>query len=595
MAKIACNCGAPLSHPSPADGSVAKCPECGAAYRCISSEISTAGPAEIDAQLLIERGPERVGEQIFLSGPGAIAIGKSAERPLRLIAPLVSRHHCTLIGEPRGWRIEDHTSTNGLFVNGQRVQSRELNDGDVIRVGDFELSFHALRNGEPAIENGGAEAVEEIDDLSLESWPPTTNPEPSPQPVAVASTRETEYMLVASGRARATSPTRPPPGEFSNAMQGPVCPSCGNTLGFAAKICVACGINVKTGKSIQIRQGIDLNVLYGNVASLSRIVSIFLPIGLFPIASEAFGNFKPYAIRTIALLTTVITVAVWIADYNKPGAGDALMLWSGDQPSADLIAAEYRGNDPASAALHQKIRELANHEGKATMLSNGSNPNRETDLRAIIVEAYNQLPPEDQKLGQFHFYQLLTNAFLHGGIMHLVGNLIFLLVFGNRVNAMLGQWKATAAYLLLAILASLVFLISQAGQPLTPALGASGAIMGLAGIYFVLMPVSRVYMVAWLRLGLLTGFRRIFKIFSLRGFWVLLFYLAFDVWATIQGSRDGTAHWAHLGGFICGMIVGLVLLLTRQVNAMGGDILSVVLGKNAWKLIGTPAERMASI
>jgi membrane associated rhomboid family serine protease len=124
-------------------------------------------------------------------------------------------------------------------------------------------------------------------------------------------------------------------------------------------------------------------------------------------------------------------------------------------------------------------------------------------------------------------------------------------------------------------------------------LGASGAIMGLAGMYFVLFPAYRVHVAIWLRLGLMTGFRLAWKLFAIRGFWVVLFYIAFDVLATALGAEDGVAHWAHLGGFIAGMAIALVLILTRLVNAYGGDILSVALGRYAWPLLGRPGQPAA--
>ena len=98
-------------------------------------------------------------------------------------------------------------------------------------------------------------------------------------------------------------------------------------------------------------------------------------------------------------------------------------------------------------------------------------------------------------------------------------------------------------------------------------------------------------MVAWARLGILTGFRRWTKIFAVRGFWVLLFWIAFDVVATALGSKDGTAHWAHLGGFIGGILIAVGLLVSRQVNAHGGDLISLVLGKHAWAIVGNSAQQ----
>jgi membrane associated rhomboid family serine protease len=264
-----------------------------------------------------------------------------------------------------------------------------------------------------------------------------------------------------------------------------------------------------------------------------------MPIAFFPIASDAYGKFKPLAIRAIAAWIVVVSVASWIvgltngrARFEPFGPWPDLLLWAGGRPNSLLIRVE----------------------------------------------------------GEFHWYQLLTNTFLHANLLHLAGNLVFLLVFGQRINAVLGQWKTTLIYVFLAVAASLVFLISRSGQPIVPALGASGAIMGLAGVYFILLPASRVHMIAWLRLGFLTGFRRFTKYFVVRGYAVLLFYVAFDVAATAFAWRDGTAHWAHLGGFICGAILAIVLLLTRQLNMRGADMISVLLGRHAWKLLGTPAQ-----
>jgi membrane associated rhomboid family serine protease len=294
-----------------------------------------------------------------------------------------------------------------------------------------------------------------------------------------------------------------------------------------------------------ISHAVDENVLYGNTEAVAKWLSIILRINLMPIASDAYGKFQPYAMRAIAIITIAVTIGVWVINASDPqgefGATRNLMLWAGDKPNPLLSL--------------------------GAALSRG-------------------------ELGEFHYYQLLTNAFLHAGILHLAGNMVFFLVFANRVNALLGQWKAAVAYILLAILASMAFYLSRVGGTVIPALGASGAIMGMAGMYFVLMPLSRVYMVFWLRLGLLTGFRRWTKIFPVRGIWMLAFWIALqDILPTLLGVHDSTAHWAHLGGFISGVVLALLLLLTRQVDANGGDIISVTLGPAAWKILGTPAQR----
>jgi membrane associated rhomboid family serine protease len=264
-----------------------------------------------------------------------------------------------------------------------------------------------------------------------------------------------------------------------------------------------------------------------------------VPLGFYPIASDAYGQFKPLAIRAIAAAIVFISALNWLvgltdgrARIEPFGPWPDLYLWTGSRPNPFLTGVE----------------------------------------------------------GEFHWYQLLTNTFLHANLLHLAGNLVFLLVFGQRINAVFGQWKTALIYVFLAVAASFVFLVSRIGEPMVPAIGASGAIMGMAGMYFILMPASRVHMIAWLQLGFATGFRCFRKYFAVRGYAVLLFYIAFDVIATLLSWRDGTAHWAHLGGFICGAALALALLLARRVNMRGADMISVLLGRHSWKLLGTPAD-----
>jgi membrane associated rhomboid family serine protease len=331
-----------------------------------------------------------------------------------------------------------------------------------------------------------------------------------------------------------------------------------------------------------VSSDVDENAVHVNTETAVRAVSWIIPFGLYPVASEGYGKDKPYAVWAITAATVLITVLVWIssASSNGPGVDKSLMMWGGRQPTARDIE------------LGQ-VLNLVTHWGDSAAFDKKLEEYRAKNVPddEAMVKAYNDLSPDEQFYGDFHWYQLITNGFLHGGILHLAGNLLFLLVFGSRVNALIGQWRTAVLYPILLIIASAAELLSLMGGPPRPALGASGAIMGLAGVYFVLFPVHRVYMVIWLRLGLLTGFRLAFKIWALRGFWVVLFYIFFDVLATVLGSKDGVAHWAHLGGFIAGAVLGVVLLVARQVDAKGGDILSASLGRRAWALLGRPGQR----
>ena len=131
--------------------------------------------------------------------------------------------------------------------------------------------------------------------------------------------------------------------------------------------------------------------------------------------------------------------------------------------------------------------------------------------------------------------------------------------------------------------------------PLHPLLGASGAIMGLAGMYLILFPLHRVFCTMWISIWL--WFRRIwgYKIFPMRDSGCWRFTSAMTSSWTFYRRRCSTAaaaaawlHWRHIGGFTTGMILGLAVLFSRLFNTHGGDLLSVTLGRYAWPLIGKP-------
>ena len=138
MAQAQCQCGSWLQLEP--DGAVGVCPQCNEAICCVGKNDDTG----LRACLLVEAGPGRVGEQIFPCGLEPINVGKLPENPLSLPGNLVSRHHCTLI--PLGddqWGVEDNASRNGLWVNKEKKQSWQLNDGDVVTIGEYSLRFRS--------------------------------------------------------------------------------------------------------------------------------------------------------------------------------------------------------------------------------------------------------------------------------------------------------------------------------------------------------------------------------------------------------------------------------------------------------------------
>lgn len=552
MLRFSCVCGRKFEVPERLAADLTECPDCRRNLRFVGGlSLSPDGENAANARLAVREGPTGIGQQFILVGRRPIEIGKLPDKPICLPGTLVSRSHCRITRGGAGWRIEDAASTNGTFVNGARVGSHELKSGDVLRIGEYELEY-ALGDLAPA-KGLRSDNEDRMYDLAEE--------QPAPPPRRVTS------LTTAIGTPRTAGPDRP-------------CPSCGKMLPSTAKICIDCGINIDTGRPLLTAQGVDENVLYENTQTAVRAISWLIPFGLYPLASEGFGTRRPYVIWAVASITVVVSLIFWVNAFSgRDGFNDTknLMLWTGHQPTASEILLGYRFRGRGDArAFGEKLAQL---KGKVS------------DQR-LVVAAYQQLAPDQQCFGQFHWWQLLSYALLHGGIMHLAGNMVFLLVFGSRVNALIGAAQTAILYPLLAVAAALAYMWAEANGSPMPMLGASGAIMGLAGMYFVLFPIHRVHMVIWLRLGLFTGFRLLMKIFAVRGFWVVLFYLAFDVLATVLGSKDGVAHWAHLGGFITGAAVALILLLARQIDARGSDLLSVTLGRHAWSLLGKPTQRV---
>ena len=207
---------------------------------------------------------------------------------------------------------------------------------------------------------------------------------------------------------------------------------------------------------------------------------------------------------------------------------------------------------------------------------------------------------QDHDRGEFHWYQLFTYMFLHdtSGIiafaMHLGGNLIFLVIIGSRVNSVIGNLATAVVYILLGVCSAAVFLIVAGPDNHGAMHGASGAILGMAGIYLVLFPVQKIICAMWIRIVPLVKSLIISKTF-MRGFLLLIIYFAFDIAMNALEARlnpnggDGVAHWAHIGGFLCGILVGLALVFSRQFK-ITGDLVSLIFGKLAWPLTGKPSQ-----
>jgi membrane associated rhomboid family serine protease len=144
---------------------------------------------------------------------------------------------------------------------------------------------------------------------------------------------------------------------------------------------------------------------------------------------------------------------------------------------------------------------------------------------------------------------IFTSMFLHGGWLHLIGNLWILFIFGDNVEDTLGHGKYLILYLMSGAIACFAQLLSGPGSPI-PMVGASGAIAGVMGAYFCLFPHARILtLVPVLFFVIIEVPAYIFL-----GFWFLLQF--FSGTFSILGARAhvGVAFWAHVGGFVFGYL-----------------------------------------
>jgi membrane associated rhomboid family serine protease len=159
---------------------------------------------------------------------------------------------------------------------------------------------------------------------------------------------------------------------------------------------------------------------------------------------------------------------------------------------------------------------------------------------------------------RFSLDSLFTSMFLHGGWMHLIGNMVFLWVFGDNVEDILGHGRFLVFYLLCGVAAALLqFAVNPASR--VPMVGASGAIFGVMGAYALKFPHARISMIGW--------FIFLFT-FEAPAWVVMLYYLGVNLFsgfgaiADVMNERGGVAFFAHVGGFLAGALL-IRLLPTR--------------------------------
>ena len=153
---------------------------------------------------------------------------------------------------------------------------------------------------------------------------------------------------------------------------------------------------------------------------------------------------------------------------------------------------------------------------------------------------------------KFQYLDLLTSMFLHGGWMHVIGNMWFLWIYGDNVEDVLGHSRYLLFYLLCGIAAGLVQVMASPGSRI-PTVGASGAIAGVMGAYLIKFPHSRIVTLVPIFIFFTT--MEIPAVFMLLYWFVIQLFSGVGSIGSSSVSHGGVAWFAHIGGFLAGMIL----------------------------------------
>jgi membrane associated rhomboid family serine protease len=163
-----------------------------------------------------------------------------------------------------------------------------------------------------------------------------------------------------------------------------------------------------------------------------------------------------------------------------------------------------------------------------------------------VLFGYSELSTQLQKIPAY--MTIITSMFLHGGWMHLIGNMMYLYIFGDNIEDKLGKAKFLVFYLITGTIAALTQALLDPSSTI-PMIGASGAIAGILGGYLVMYPKANIKVFFW--------FIIFFKVFRIRAFivlvgWILIQFFSFS---GEELNSGGVAYGAHIGGFVSGAIL----------------------------------------
>jgi membrane associated rhomboid family serine protease len=156
---------------------------------------------------------------------------------------------------------------------------------------------------------------------------------------------------------------------------------------------------------------------------------------------------------------------------------------------------------------------------------------------------------------EFHLVTMFSSMFLHGGLMHIGGNMLYMWIFGDNVEDQMGRGRFVAFYLACGFVAALTQMFVNTDS-MVPMVGASGAIAGVMGAYFVMFPHSRIVtLIPFIFLQVV----EVPAMFFLPIWFLMQFFSGVGSIGQTEAATGGVAFWAHIGGFVFGVLGGFAL------------------------------------
>jgi membrane associated rhomboid family serine protease len=269
-----------------------------------------------------------------------------------------------------------------------------------------------------------------------------------------------------------------------------------------------------------------------------------------------------FPILTVVLIALNVAVFVWQLSFSTSQSSNPALRQLGvsqaDQTTLEYGAIPYRLTHPGEDCA-VGVASASNPQGEVVCQGTANYERAKELTRAGAPFAPLDSPP--------WWATVFTSMFMHGGLLHIAFNMLFLWIFGNNIEDSMGRPRFLLFYLLAGIVASYAQALISTGST-EPAIGASGAIAGVLGGYLLLYPRARV-----LTLVIIIFFVTLIEIPAviMLGIWFVLQFLpALGQVSTDATGGGGVAYWAHVGGFAFGL-AAIKLFANRYRRASGSE------------------------